>query len=56
MARSYAPGIARQTENAQIHFLMKTMDGLRFGMAEVDACCKERGIFQDKFGFGASPR
>jgi len=37
-------------------FLMKTMDGLRFGMAEVDACCKERGNFQDKFGFGASPR
>jgi len=34
---------------------MKTMDALRSAMAEVDAYYKERGIFQDKFGFGASP-
>jgi nicotinamidase-related amidase len=31
------------------------MDALRSAMAEVDAYYKERGIFQDKFGFGASP-
>jgi nicotinamidase-related amidase len=30
------------------------MDALRSAMAEVDAYYKERGIFQDKFGFGAS--
>jgi maleamate amidohydrolase len=34
---------------------MKTVDVLRAAMAEVDAYYKERGIFQDKFGFGASP-
>jgi len=34
---------------------MKTMDALRSAMAEVDAYYKERGIFQDKFDFGASP-
>src|SRR6185503_2409991 len=34
---------------------MKTIDALRSTMAEVDAYYKERGIFQDKFGFGASP-
>lgn len=31
------------------------MDALRSAMAEVDAYYKERGIFQDKFDFGASP-
>src|SRR4030095_648177 len=31
------------------------MDALRSAMAEVDAYYKERGIFQDRFGFGASP-
>src|SRR5438445_12037597 len=36
-------------------FLMKTKDAMRSVMAEVDAYYKERGIFQDKFGFGASP-
>ena len=35
--------------------IMKTRDALRSAMAEVDAYYKERGIFQDKFGFGASP-
>src|SRR5262245_32250666 len=34
---------------------MKTMDALRSAMAEVDAYYKERGIFQAKFGFGATP-
>jgi hypothetical protein len=34
---------------------MKTVDALRAALAEVDAYYKERGIFQDKFGFGASP-
>ena len=34
---------------------MKTMDALRSAIAEVDAYYKERGIFQDKFGFGVSP-
>jgi maleamate amidohydrolase len=33
---------------------MKTIDALRSAMAEVDAYYKQRGIFQDKFGFGAS--
>lgn len=33
---------------------MKTIDALRSAMAEVDAYYKERGIFQDKFGFGVS--
>ena len=32
-----------------------SMDAFRSVMAEVDAYYKERGIFQDKFGFGASP-
>ena len=32
-----------------------TIDALRFAMAEVDAYYQERGLFQDKFGFGASP-
>ena len=34
---------------------MKTMDALRCAMAEVDAYYNERGIFQDKFGFGVNP-
>src|SRR6185503_1115714 len=34
---------------------MKRTDALRAVMAEVDAYYKERGIFQDRFGFGASP-
>ena len=34
---------------------MNTMDALRSATAEVDAYYKERGIFQDKFGFGVSP-
>lgn len=34
---------------------MKTTDALHSAMAEVEAYYKERGIFQDKFGFGASP-
>ena len=34
---------------------MKTMDALLSVTAEIDAYYKERGIFQDKFGFGASP-
>jgi nicotinamidase-related amidase len=34
---------------------MKTIDPLCSAMLEVDAYYKERGIFQDKFGFGASP-
>jgi nicotinamidase-related amidase len=32
-----------------------TLDGLRTAMAEVERFYKERGIFQDKFGFGARP-
>src|SRR5688572_28548839 len=36
-------------------YLMKTMAALHSAMAEVDAYYKERGIFQDKFGFGSSP-
>jgi len=32
-----------------------TLDGLRAAMAEVERLYKERGIFQDKFGFGARP-
>ena len=31
------------------------MDALRSAMAEVDSYYKERGIFQDNFGFGVSP-
>ena len=31
------------------------MDALRSAMAEVDAYYKERGIFQDRFGFGTDP-
>ena len=34
---------------------MKTIDALRSALAEVDAYYKERGIFQDKFGFGTGP-
>src|SRR6516165_5640033 len=34
---------------------MTAMDGLRAAIAEADKYYKERGIFQDKFGFGASP-
>jgi len=34
---------------------MKMLDALRSAMVEVDAYYKERGIFQDKFGFGTSP-
>jgi nicotinamidase-related amidase len=34
---------------------MSVMEGLRAAMAEVDAYYKERGIFQDRFGFGKSP-
>jgi nicotinamidase-related amidase len=34
---------------------MDPMEGLRAAMAVVDAYYKERGIFQGKFGFGASP-
>jgi len=34
---------------------MKTIDALHSAMAEVDAYYKEQGIFQDKFGYGASP-
>ena len=31
------------------------MDALHSAMAEVDSYYKERGIFQDRFGFGTSP-
>jgi nicotinamidase-related amidase len=34
---------------------MDPMEGLRAAMAAVDACYKERGIFQGKFGFGQAP-
>src|SRR2546430_10757754 len=34
---------------------MDVMAGLRAAMAEVDAYYKERGIFQDRFGFGERP-
>jgi nicotinamidase-related amidase len=34
---------------------MDPMHGLRAAMAAVDAYYKERGIFQDRFGFGAQP-
>src|SRR5688572_27136040 len=34
---------------------MKSMDTLRSAMVEVDAYYRERGIFQERFGFGASP-
>src|SRR5207247_4065167 len=34
---------------------MDPLEGLRAAMATVDAYYKERGIFQGKFGFGASP-
>src|SRR6476661_6693199 len=34
---------------------MKTMETLRSAMTEVDSYYKERGIFQDKFGFGSDP-
>jgi nicotinamidase-related amidase len=34
---------------------MDPMEGLRAAMAEVDAYYKERGIFQERFGFGRRP-
>jgi nicotinamidase-related amidase len=34
---------------------MDAMTGLRAAMAQVDAYYKERGIFQDRFGFGRRP-
>jgi nicotinamidase-related amidase len=34
---------------------MSALDALRAAMAEVDAYYQARGIFQGKFGFGASP-
>jgi maleamate amidohydrolase len=34
---------------------MDPMEGLRAAMAAVDAYYSERGIFQDRFGFGVSP-
>src|SRR5262245_50356291 len=34
---------------------MSALEGLKAAMAEVDAYYKERGIFQDRFGFGTSP-
>ena len=34
---------------------MKTIDAVRSAMAEVAVYYKERGIFQDTFGFGAAP-
>lgn len=34
---------------------MTPLDGLRTAMASVDAYYKERGIFQDRFGFGRRP-
>src|SRR5579859_5188872 len=34
---------------------MNPLEGLRAAMAAVDACYKERGIFQGRFGFGQSP-
>src|SRR6516164_348310 len=34
---------------------MDVLAGLRAAMAEVDAYYKERGIFQDRFGFGQRP-
>src|SRR5438046_9066416 len=34
---------------------MNTSDALRSALTEVDAYYQERGIFQDKFGFGKKP-
>jgi nicotinamidase-related amidase len=34
---------------------MDVLAGLRAAMAEVDAFYKERGLFQDRFGFGEKP-
>src|SRR6266700_555917 len=34
---------------------MTALDRMRTAMAEVDAFYKERGIFQDRFGFGQRP-
>lgn len=34
---------------------MNPLDGLQAAMQEVDKYYKERGIFQDRFGFGKSP-
>src|SRR5258705_7373042 len=47
--------VAMLDRKATNSFLVKTMDALRSAMAEVDAYYKERGIFQEKFGFGVSP-
>ena len=35
--------------------MMDPMEGLQAAMAAVDAYYRERGIFQDRFGFGESP-
>jgi len=35
--------------------MIDPMEGLQAAMAAVDAYYKERGIFQDRFGFGVSP-
>src|SRR6185437_3440242 len=34
---------------------MKNADGLRAALAEMEAFYKERGIFQERFGFGKRP-
>jgi maleamate amidohydrolase len=34
---------------------MNAREGLRAAMAAVDAFYKQRGIFQDRFGFGQRP-
>lgn len=34
---------------------MSALEGLRAAMADVDAYYQERGIFQDRFGFGKKP-
>src|SRR5438105_7293219 len=34
---------------------MTPLDALRLAMADVEAYYKERGIFQDRFGFGPRP-
>ena len=34
---------------------MDPMEGLQAAMAAVDAYYRERGIFQERFGFGVSP-
>src|SRR5437667_6877115 len=35
--------------------MIDPMEGLQAAMAAVDAYYRERGIFQDRFGFGESP-